>query len=147
MASIVTDLFRHPASAIVTIALAALLIRFGFKTLRRNQPNGAPMSASRELWSSILTCFFSGVLLTNGLVHFYHGISGEPFPAPFAYALNEGFPQYASNVLWGFLNLVLGYFLLMRGKVIGGPWQKQIMFFAGVLAMGLFLSFVFSHRV
>ena len=48
--------------------------------------------------------FFAGVLLANSVPHFVQGISGQEFPTPF------GDPSLATlNVLWGFVNLAVGY--------------------------------------
>ncbi len=35
-------------------------------------------------WYSYVGCFFAGMFLANAVPHFVHGISGDPFPTPFA---------------------------------------------------------------
>jgi hypothetical protein len=89
--------------------------------------------------------FISGVLFTNALAHFTHGISGEDFAAPFGYLLGPGLPSNLSNVVWGFFNIVMGYVQFGRGKVFQQDTRRTFAFFAGVLAMGIFLSVVFSR--
>lgn len=140
---LISSLFQHPASALVVVALIVLLVRlaprfFQFRSRENDQATGFS-------WTAYAMCFFSGVLLTNALAHFSHGISGEQFPAPFGYALGTGFAEHLSNVLWGFLNLVLGYGLFVRGKLFNQSLSGKVAFFAGVLAMGIFLSYVFSR--
>jgi cytochrome c biogenesis protein CcdA len=142
--NLIASLVRHPASTLVAVVVAVLLVRFSVRLLQRKGRDSVPGAAS-EAWSGYASSFFSGVLFTNALAHFSHGISGEEFPAPFGFALGRGFTEHLSNVLWGFLNLVLGYSLFVRGKVSDRVLRKKILFFAGVLAMGVFLSFVFSH--
>jgi hypothetical protein len=138
-----SSILQHPASALVLVALAVLVIRLGLRLLRRR--NNAGQAIGLGIWFEYIMCFFSGVLLTNALAHFSHGISGEQFPAPFGYALANGFLEHLSNVLWGFLNLVLGYSLFAKSKVFSQSLAGKIVFFAGVLAMGILLSYLFSR--
>jgi len=137
-------LFQHPVSALVAIGVLSLLVRLGPRLFQRKSPGDSQVIASSS-WTAYFMTFFSGVLFTNALAHFSHGISAEQFPAPFGYALVSGFPEYLSNVLWGFLNLVLGYSLLVKSKVFDRDLLGKIAFFTGILAMGIFLSYVFSH--
>jgi hypothetical protein len=141
--NLISSLFQHPASALVAVALVVLLIRLGPRLFPRKSRDDGQTTDST--WSDYVMCFFSGVLFTNALAHFSHGISGEQFPAPFGYALGNGFPEHLSNVLWGFLNLVLGYSLFVKSKVFNRSLSGKIVFFAGVLAMGIFLSYFFSR--
>jgi hypothetical protein len=61
-----------------------------------------------------LSYFFGGVFLANAVPHFVNGISGHPFQSPFAKPPGEGLSSSTVNVLWGFLNLVIGYILIFR---------------------------------
>jgi hypothetical protein len=142
--NLISSLFQHPASMLVAVALVVLLIRLSPRLFQRRSRDNDQATAANT-WSDHVLCFFSGVLFTNALAHFSHGISGEPFPAPFGYDLGNGFPAHLSNVLWGFLNLVLGYSLFVRSKVFNQSLSGKIVFFAGVLAMGIFLSYFFSR--
>jgi cytochrome bd-type quinol oxidase subunit 2 len=139
-----SSLLQHPASLLVAVALVVLLIRLGPRLfqqrMQENDQATATTSGSDYVW-----CFLSGVLFTNALAHFTHGISGEQFPAPFGYALGNGFPAHLSNVLWGFLNMVLGYSLFVKSRVFNQSLSGKIVFFAGVLMMGIFLSYFFSR--
>jgi hypothetical protein len=128
---------QHPASTLVAIMVGLLAIKV-IRTFIRGKKNG-PVDGG------IRAAFFSGVLFVNALAHFTHGISGEGFPAPFGYLLGPGLFSNLSNVIWGFINIALGYLLLVQGKVFGEDKHRTSVFFAGVLAMGIFLSVVFSH--
>jgi hypothetical protein len=61
-----------------------------------------------------ISYFFGGVFLANAVPHFVNGISGRPFQSPFAKPPGEGLSSSTVNVLWGFLNLVIGYILICR---------------------------------
>lgn len=56
--------------------------------------------------------FFAGAFLANAVPHFVMGISGVPFPSPFAKPPGEGDSSPVVNVVWGWLNLVVGVWLL-----------------------------------
>jgi hypothetical protein len=128
---------QHPASTLVAIAVGLLAIKLALDFFRGK--GKAPIDGG------VRAAFFSGALFVNALAHFTHGISGEDFPAPFGYLLGPGFFANLSNVVWGFINIALGYVLLVRGKVFGQNKQRTFVFFVGILAMGIFLSTVFSH--
>lgn len=61
-----------------------------------------------------ISYFFGGAILANAVPHFVNGISGRPFQTPFAKPPGEGLSSSTVNVLWGFLNLVVGYILIFR---------------------------------
>ena len=54
-------------------------------------------------------CFFSGMFLANSVPHFIHGISGDPFPTPFAEPPGKGLSSPTVNVAWAFANIIAGY--------------------------------------
>lgn len=62
-------------------------------------------------------CFFGGVFLANFVPHLVNGVSGRPFPTPFAKPPFRGLSSPTVNVLWGLCNLTLAYALLV---VVGG---------------------------
>ena len=130
----------HPFSTLVTVAVALLACKLIFDFFNRKNKIG-----NESVDGGIRAAVISGILLTNALPHFLHGISAEQFPAPFGYLLGTGHLEYLSNVLWGFLNIVLGYSWFIRGRVSGTDTKRRVAFFCGVLAMGIFLFFVFSH--
>lgn len=130
---------QHIASMLVALAVGLLAVRYLIKFVRGKKDEDEFVDGGFR------AAFFSGVLFVNALAHFTHGISGEDFPAPFSYLLATPLLRHLSNVLWGFLNIWLGYGLLVSGRVFCEERSRTITFFAGILAMGLFLAIVFSH--
>ncbi|WP_415210158.1 hypothetical protein [Sodalis sp. (in: enterobacteria)] len=70
---------------------------------------------------------------------------GRTFPTPFAKPMGRGLSSAPVNVLWGCVNLVLGYVFLCRI----GDFDIRITAAAaigfGILAMGLFLAVHFGR--
>jgi hypothetical protein len=66
------------------------------------------------LWQHYLSWFFGGAFLANAIPHFVSGRMGRAFQSPFAKPPGEGLSSSTVNVLWGFLNLVVGYVLVCR---------------------------------
>jgi hypothetical protein len=65
-------------------------------------------------WAHYVSYFFGGAVLTNAIPHFVSGAMGRPFQSPFAKPHGQGLSSSTVNVLWGFLNLVIGYVLICR---------------------------------
>jgi hypothetical protein len=66
------------------------------------------------IWQHYLSWFFGGAFLANAIPHFVSGTMGRAFQSPFATPRGEGLSSSTVNVLWGFLNLVVGYVLVCR---------------------------------
>lgn len=96
-------------------------------------------------WYEYLASFFAGVFLANVVPHFVHGISGDPFPTPFANPPGKGLSSPTVNVLWALANLVAGYFLFHAGKVDTGGYPA-VLFFLGIAAISLQLSRHFGNK-
>jgi len=65
-------------------------------------------------WIDYVSYLFGGAVLTNAVPHFVSGVMGRPFQSPFAKPHGQGHSSSTVNVLWGFLNLVIGYLLVLR---------------------------------
>jgi hypothetical protein len=65
-------------------------------------------------WLHLVSYFFGGIFLANFIPHFVSGMMGRPFQTPFAKPPGEGLSSSTVNVLWGFFNAVVGYFLVVR---------------------------------
>jgi len=65
-------------------------------------------------WIHYASYFLGGAFLTNAVPHFVSGVMGRPFQSPFAKPPGQGLSSSTVNVLWGFLNLVVGYVLICR---------------------------------
>ena len=66
------------------------------------------------LWLHDVSYFCGGAFLTNAVPHFVSGVMGRPFQSPFAKPMGQGLSSSSVNVLWGFLNLAVGYLLICR---------------------------------
>ena len=58
------------------------------------------------VWYVYVAWFFAGVFLTNAIPHTVQGLSGNPFPTPFASPPGRGNSPPELNVIWGFFNLI-----------------------------------------
>ena len=65
-------------------------------------------------WLHDFSYFFGGAFLANALPHWISGLMGRAFQSPFAKPPGEGLSSSTVNVLWGFLNLAVGYVLIGR---------------------------------
>ena len=65
-------------------------------------------------WLHLVSYFFGGIFLANAIPHFVSGMMGRPFQTPFAKPPGGGLSSSTVNVLWGFLNTVVSYLLVVR---------------------------------
>ena len=98
-------------------------------------------------WYNYIACFFARAFLANVVPHFFHGISGDRFPTPFAKPPGRGLSSPTVNVAWSWINLVAGYVLLRAGKVSTENQVTLIVFLAGVIAISTILSFRFRQKM
>ena len=104
------------------------------------------MNAKPHRWFHDVAYFFGGAFLANFVPHFVNGVSGNPFQSPFAHPPGEGLSSSLVNVLWGFLNLVVAYFLILRvGSFDVRRYRHMIPFAVGVLLMGVMLARTFGR--
>lgn len=91
--------------------------------------------------------FFGGVFLANSLPHLFNGISGRPFQTPFAKPPGRGLSSATVNVLWGFLNLLVAYLLIVWQGTFGFRDVRQIAAAsAGFLIMAVLLARGFGRH-
>jgi hypothetical protein len=97
-------------------------------------------------WYIYLLQFAAGLFLANGVPHFVQGISGHWFQTPFASPPGVGESSPVVNVLWGFLNFVIGFLLLWsfwpKGSPVLAEWAAVGL---GVIVMGVFLAWHFGR--
>ena len=92
-----------------------------------------------------ISYFFAGAFLTNAVPHFVCGVMGQPFQSPFAKPPGKGLSSSTVNVLWGFLNLVIGYLLVCRVGDFNLRATDQIVALGlGILLMGVMLARTFG---
>ena len=97
-------------------------------------------------WLDDLAYVFGGAFLANAVPHFVAGISGRPFQSPFAKPPGEGLSSSTVNVLWGFVNLVVAYLLILRVGAFDPRAADQILSLGlGVLLMGLMAARLFGR--
>ena len=90
--------------------------------------------------------FFGGVFLTNAVPHGVAGLQGRAFQSPFAKPPGVGLSSPRVNVTWSVINLLLGWVLLTQvGAFDIRAWMDAAPLFAGVVAMGLYVSGYFGR--
>lgn len=87
-------------------------------------------------WHHVAAQFFGGVLLANFVPHFVAGVSGRPFPTPFATPPFRGHSSPVVNVAWGLANLACAYALL----VAVGAFEPRTGAHVAVVAAGFSLA-------
>ncbi len=89
-------------------------------------------------WLDLVAYLFGGAFAANAVPHVVSGMMGRPFQSPFAKPPGQGLSSSIVNVLWGFCNLVVGYFLVCRVGNFDARDTKDIAAFGlGVLLMSL----------
>ncbi len=103
---------------------------------------------SKMKWYHYLAYFFGGAFLANFVPHFINGISGNPFQSPFSTPMGEGLSSSTVNVLWGMLNLLVGYLLIGRVGMFDHKRTMHLLLFAlgfGLMAVMLARAFGKFH--
>ena len=89
-------------------------------------------------WYHYVAYFFGGAFLANALPHLGNGISGHAFQSPFASPPGEGLSSSTVNVLWGLVNLIFAYLLILRvGRFELRKTPHVLVFGAGILIMSI----------
>src|ERR1700712_4935746 len=81
---------------------------------RRRSSRSCRRAASDMPWLDLLSYVFGGALLANAVPHMVSGVMGRPFQSPFAKPPGQGLSSSTVNVLWGFLNIVIGFLLIVH---------------------------------
>ena len=98
-------------------------------------------------WYVYLAYFFGGAFLVNAIPHLTNGLSGRPFPSPFASPPGKGNSSPTVNVLWAAFNLIVGYLLVLRVGVFYVRDTRDVLVFgAGGLFVAIMLSQTFAKR-
>ena len=97
-------------------------------------------------WIDSVSYFFGGAVLTNAVPHFVSGVMGRPFQSPFAKPRGQGHSSSTVNVLWGFLNLAIGYLLVLRvGDFDLRSTADAVALGLGTLLMGVVMARMFGR--
>jgi hypothetical protein len=94
------------------------------------------------MWLHDFAYFFGGAFLANAVPHYVSGMMGRPFQSPFAKPPGKGLSSSTVNVLWGFVNLVVSYCLILRV----GQFDLRAADQLASLGLGLLLMGVFAAR-
>jgi hypothetical protein len=97
-------------------------------------------------WYNYAACFFAGAFLANVVPHFFHGISGDRFPTPSAKLPGRGLSSPTLNVVWAWINLVVGYVLFRAGKASSDNYATLIVLLVGIIFISTVLSFRFRQK-
>ena len=89
-----------------------------------------------------ISYFFGGAFFVNSIPHLVSGMMGRPFQTPFAKPSGEGLSSSTVNVIWGFCNAIVAYFLIFHV----GTFDLHSTLNVFVLGMGAFLIALFSAR-
>ena len=93
-----------------------------------------------------IALFFGGAFFANSIPHLTNGTSGRRFPTPFSRPFGRGESPSWVNVIWGALNLFLGYLLVFT---LGAPetslWRALITAGVGGLLFSLYNSWAFGR--
>jgi hypothetical protein len=97
-------------------------------------------------WIHVVSYFFGGLFLANAVPHFVSGVMGRPFQSPFAKPPGKGLSSSTVNVLWGSLNLLVAYLLLLQ---VGNFDLRSVAciapFAVGALLISLFSAWHFGE--
>ena len=97
-------------------------------------------------WYLHLAYVFGGAFLVNAIPHFVSGVTGHPFPSPFASPPGQGMSSATVNVLWGTFNFLVAYLLIGRvGEFKWRQTQHVLHFAVGGLLMALMSARVFGR--
>ena len=98
-------------------------------------------------WYHYIMVFFAAAFLTNFVPHFVNGISGTPFPSPFSNPPGKGLSSPLTNIIWAFINFIIGYLLLRFSRINSKNILALIVFFLGVIIMSIDLSITFADKM
>jgi hypothetical protein len=92
-------------------------------------------------WLHLVSYFFGGMFLANGVPHFVRGVTGRAFQTPFAKPPGEGLSSSTVNVVWGWFNAVVGYVLVLRvGEFDVRSTADVAVMMVGVLVISVFMA-------
>ena len=94
-------------------------------------------------WLLYVSYLLGGAFFANAVPHFVSGMMGRPFQTPFAKPSGEGLSSSTVNVIWGFANFIIAYFLIVRV----GNFDLRLTNHAVALGVGLLLMGIISARI
>lgn len=101
------------------------------------------LSTEPMKWYHYIAVFFAGVFLTNAIPHYVNGLSGNPFPTPFADPPIQGLSSPLTNILWALFNLFIGYILFRVSKVNSQRKLGLFIFFLGIASISIMFDILY----
>jgi hypothetical protein len=97
-------------------------------------------------WLHDVSYFFGGAFLANAIPHFVAGTMGRPFQSPFANPPGQGLSSSTLNVIWGFINFVAAYLLIVCVGTFDIHAAEPVIALAlGALSLSLFVAKSFGR--
>lgn len=97
-------------------------------------------------WYHYIAYVFGGAFLVNAVPHFTNGVSGHSFPTPFASPPGQGLSPALVNVVWGLVNLLIGYLLVCRVGTFSLRKTRDVAVAGiGAVVMALMLAQAFAR--
>lgn len=97
-------------------------------------------------WYHYVLAFFAGIFFINVLPHYINGITGRPFPTPFADPPGKGLSSPVMNVVWATINFLIGFAIFYSAKITKRSKWIWIAVFIGALAMSFNLAIYFGKH-
>lgn len=98
-------------------------------------------------WYHYIAGFLAGVFLTNAIPHYVNGLSGNPFPTPFADPPIQGLSSPLTNILWALFNLFVGYILFRVSKVNSKRKLGLSIFFLSIIFISITFGILYMGNV
>lgn len=97
-------------------------------------------------WTHYVALFVGGVCLANALPHLVAGMLGKSLQSPFASPPFRGKSSPRVNVLWGLVNLLVAYWLLVQVATLDlADARSTGIAFAGFAAWAVAVSRSFAR--
>jgi hypothetical protein len=116
--------------------------------MKQNKGFEIPLSTRKATmrWYHYVAYFFGGMFLANAVPHLVSGTLGRMLQTPFASPPGVGLSSALVNVLWGFVNLAVGYVLVARvGAFDFRNTRHALALGAGILVMSILLARTFAR--
>src|SRR6218665_1188650 len=89
-------------------------------------------------WYHYLLAFMAGGFFINTLPHYLHGITGRPFPTPFANPPGIGLSSPLLNIVWALINFLIAFTILYFMKITARKKLTWIALFFGATFMSFY---------
>ena len=97
-------------------------------------------------WLALVAYFLGGLFAANAIPHCVAGTMGRSFQSPFAKPPGKGLSSPTVNILWGFLNVVISYLLIVHVGTFHLRFASHVMALGlGALLISLELARHFGH--